>query len=331
MTKIVRFHQSGDAHVLQIDELNKQQPGAGEVRIRVEAFGINRSDVMFRMGQYLEQPDMPSKLGYEASGVVDAIGPGVTSVKFGDVVSTIPSFSMGQYGVYGESATIPEHAIGVLPDHLSAEQRAAIWMSYLTAYGALVDIGNIGSDDHVVITAASSSVGLAAIQVAKAQQATVIAVTRKEEKSNFLLEAGADHVIALESQDLVAQVQAMTNGEGATLIFDPVAGDLLGELAQAARMEATIIVYGTLASEPTGFPLFEALGKRLTVRGYTLFEITSDPKRLERAKYFIYRGLEEGTLSPTIDKVFALDQIVEAHEYMESNLQKGKIVVKVNS
>ena len=106
MPKIVRFHATGDADVLRIEDLPLAEPGEGEVRLKVEAIGLNRAEVMFRRGQYLETPKFPSRLGYEAAGTVDAVGPGVSDLQVGDRVSTIPSFSIGKYGVYGESAMV---------------------------------------------------------------------------------------------------------------------------------------------------------------------------------------------------------------------------------
>ena len=107
MPKIVRFYETGGPEVLKLEELPLTEPGKGEVRIKVEAIGLNRAEVMFRKGQYLETPQLPSRLGYEAAGLIDAIGPDVTEFQIGDRVSTIPSFPMGQYGVYGESAIVP--------------------------------------------------------------------------------------------------------------------------------------------------------------------------------------------------------------------------------
>jgi NADPH:quinone reductase len=329
MPKIVRFYQTGPADVLKIEELPLQEPGEGEVRLKVAAIGLNRAEVMFRQGQYLEAPVFPSRLGYEAAGVVDAVGPGVTGVKIGDRVSTIPSFSIAAYGVYGESAVVPAYSVAPYPEKLTPSQGTSIWMAYLTAYGALVEFGNLKATDSVLITAASSSVGLAAIQIVKSIGATAIAVTRGAEKKSFLMEAGADHVIVSDTEDLVKRVQELTPGKGANLVFDPVGGPLLAKLADAAAPGAIIFEYGALASEATPFPLFAALGKGLTVRGYTLFEIVRDPERLARGKQFVHRGLESGQLKPIIDRSFPLASIVEAHRYMESNQQKGKIVVTV--
>ncbi len=329
MPQIIRFHETGDADVLKIEDLPLEEPGKGEVRLKVEAISLNRAELMFRRGQYLEDPVFPSKLGYEAAGIVDAVGPGNGDIHIGDRVSTIPAFSMGEYGVYGESAIVPDHAVAPYPNKLSATEGASIWMQYLTAYGALIDIGKLKQSDTVVITAASSTVGLAAIQITNATGALTIATTRGAGKKQFLLEAGADEVIVTDEEDLVAKVMARTSGKGADLIFDPVGGPLLEALADSAAPGATIFEYGALCPAPTIFPLFTALKKGLVIRGYTLFEIVNDTDRLARGKQFIYDGLESGALCPFIDRIFTLDAIADAHRYMESNEQKGKIVVTV--
>ncbi len=329
MPKTVRFYETGGPEVLKIEESPLVQPGVGEVRLKVEAIGLNRAEVMYRQGQYLENPVLPSRLGYEAAGVVDAIGPGTDGFNIGDRVSTIPSFSMGSYGVYCECAVVPAYAAARYPENLTAVEGAAIWMQYMTAFGALIEFGHLQKGATVLISAASSSVGLAAIQVAKSVGATAIAITRGAGKKSFLMGAGADHVIVSDEQDLVESVMAVTSGKGADMAFDPVAGPLLGQLAGAAAPGATIFEYGALSPAPAVFPLFAALAKGLTVRGYTMFEIVKNAERLARGKQFIYSGLATGALKPVIDRTFPLESIVEAHRYMESNRQKGKIVVTV--
>jgi NADPH:quinone reductase-like Zn-dependent oxidoreductase len=329
MPKIVRFHETGDAGVLRIEDLPLREPGEGEVRLKVEAIGLNRAEVMFRQGQYLENPELPSRIGYEAAGIVDALGPGVSGEWIGERVSTIPSFPMSRYGVYGESAIVPAYAVARYPDSLSATEGAAIWMQYLTAFGALIEFGRLEKDVSVVITAASSSVGLAAIQITRAAGASAIAVTRSAGKKQFLIDAGAAHVIVTDEEELVESVMTITSGKGASMAFDPVAGSVLGKLAEAVAPGAMIFEYGALSPEPTAFPLFPVIAKGLTVRGYTLFEIVRDPELLDRGKQFIYQGLESGALKPVIDHTFPLEDIAEAHRYMESNQQKGKIVVTV--
>ena len=329
MPRIVRFHETGEADVLKIEERAPEEPGQGEIRLKVEAFGLNRAEVLFRQGLYLEAPELPSRIGYEAAGVVDAVGPGVDDIKVGDRVSTIPSFSMRQYGVYGESAVVPAFAAAPYPAHLSPTEAAAIWMPYMTAYGALIALGKLQPEQVALITAASSSVGLAAIQIAKSVGAVAVATTRGSDKKPFLLEAGADHVIVTDQEDMAAQMKGLGSGKGANLVFDPVAGPFLEKLAQAAAPGATIFEYGSLSMAPTPYPLFDALGKGLSIRGYVLSEIVGNPKLMVAGKQFVTAGLTSGALHPTVDRTFPLEEIVEAHRYMESNRQKGKIVVTV--
>ncbi len=329
MPKIVRIHEKGDAEVLKLEELPLEAPGPGEVRLKVEAIGLNRAEVMYRQAQYLEVPEYPSRIGYEAAGTVDALGQGVDGFKIGDRVSTIPSFSMSKYGVYGESATVPATAVARYPAELSAAEGASIWMQYLTAYGALVHYGQLKSDDFVLIPAASSSVGLAAIQIAKSVGAVAIATTRGASKKPFIIDAGADHVVVTDEENLAERVKNITSRKGARIVFDPVAGPFLETLAEAAASGATIFEYGALSLKPTPFPLFTALGKGLSVKGYTLFEIVSDPASLEKGKRFVYDGLASGALKPLIARTFPLQAIADAHRYMESNQQMGKIVVTV--
>lgn len=325
--RVVRFNETGPASVLQIVEEPATLPAAGEVRIKVDAIGLNRAEVMFREGAYLETPVFPAKLGYEASGVIDAVGADVSDFEVGDKVSTIPAFSMGTHGVYGEAAIVPAAAVARYPSDLSAEEGTSIWMQYITAYGGLIDVGGLKTGQTALITAASSSVGIAAIQIVKHLGGTVIATTRGSKKTKMLLEAGADHVIETDNDDIQARVAEITGGEGTNVIFDPVGGPMLEVLAEVAAKGARIVEYGALDPNPTPFPLFSALAKGLSIIGYTLFEITTDEVRLAKAKAFVTQGLESGALKPVIDSTFAFEDIQKAHEYMESNQQIGKIVV----
>ena len=329
MARIVRFHQTGGPEVLKIEQVDVPPPGPGDVRIAVKALGLNRAESMFRSGTYLEQPRLPARLGYEAAGTVEALGEGVQGLKVGDAVSTIPAFSQNQYGVYGDTAIVPAFAVAKHPASLSWAEAAAVWMQYATAYGALIDIAGLKAGDTLLIPAASSSVGIAAIQIARMIGATPVALTRGSSKRKPLLDAGAAHVIATEEQDLVAEAKKVTGGTGARIVFDPVGGPTVAKLTAAMAERGILFLYGALSTEPTPLPLMDVVGKSLTIRGYVLFEITGDPRRLERAKKFIVDGLSAGKLKPVVAKTFPLEQIVEAHRYMESNQQVGKIVVTV--
>jgi NADPH:quinone reductase-like Zn-dependent oxidoreductase len=329
MARVVRFHKTGGPEVLQIEEVAVPQPGKGEVQIRIKALGLNRAESMFRSGQYLENPRLPARLGYEAAGTVAVLGPGVQGFKVGDAVSIIPSFSLNDYGFYGDLANAPVHAVTHHPTSLSWEEAAAVRMQYLTAYGALIDIGKLTKGDTLLIPAASSSVGLAAIQIANKVGAVSVALTRGQSKRKALLDAGAAHVIASDEQDLVKEVLRITGGKGARVVFDPVGGPTVTKLVQATAQLGIVFLYGALSTEPTPLPLFDLLAKWATIRGYVMMEITSDPQRLERAKKFINDGLADGSFKPLIARTFPLDQIVEAHRFLESNQQIGKVVVTV--
>ncbi len=327
MTRVVRFHEIGGPEVLKIEDVTLPSPKDGEVRVRIEAIGLNRAESMFRSGMYLEQPVFPSTNGYEASAIVAALGPGVTGMSVGDAVSVIPAFSLTQYGVYGDEAIVPVHAVFKRPAGLSAIDATTIWMAYLTVYGALVDIANVQKSDAVIITAASSSVGIAAIQAVNFLGGVSIAATRTRAKAQALKDHGAQHVVVTDEEDLSAEVMRITGGKGARVAFDPAAGPMIVKLAEAASTGGIIIEYGALSSEPTPFPLFPALAKQLTVRGYTLFEFLPVREKVEAAAAFIYTGFASGAFKPVVAKVFKLEDIVEAHRYLESNAQLGKVVV----
>jgi NADPH:quinone reductase-like Zn-dependent oxidoreductase len=328
MPTVVRFHQLGGPENLKLEDLPTQQPGKGEVRLRVLAVGLNRAESMFYRGLYLEAPALPSRLGYEAAGIVEAVGEGVDKSWVGKPVATVPSFSMNRYGTLGEEAVVPVEALGEYPANLTPAQAAAIWMQYLTAYGALVHFGGVKAGDFVSIPAASSSVGLAAIQIVRDAGATAIAVTRTSAKRAELIELGAHHVIASEEEDYAARVQEITGGQGVRLTFDPVGGPFIEKLATAAAPGGTIFEYGMLSLAPTPFPI-AALGKCLSLRGYVLMLITQNPALLLNAKKYVFDRLADGRFVPKIAKTFAFAQTVEAYQYLESNQQVGKVVITV--
>jgi NADPH:quinone reductase-like Zn-dependent oxidoreductase len=329
MARIIRFHRYGGPEVLRIENMDVPRPAQGEVRISVKALGLNRAEALLRAGSYIETPPLPSGLGLEAAGVVEMVGGGVAGFAPGDAVSVVPPLSMVRWPAYGELATFPAELVVKHPQSLSWEAAAAVWMQYLTAYGALIDIAKLNRKDFVVVTAASSSVGLAAIQIANMVGATPIAVTRTSAKRQALLASGAPHVIASAEQDLAARIKEIAGPQGVRVVLDPVGGPLFEPLTAAMSRGGILIEFGGLSPEPTPFPLFAVLSKTLTLRGYLVHEIVGDPARLEAAKAFILDGLSSGSLQPVIAKTFPFDQIVEAHRFLESNEQFGKIVVTV--
>jgi len=328
MSLVVRIHRTGGPEVMRLEEIDAGEPGPGEARIRIEAIGLNRSEALFRAGGYRATPKLPSLIGYEAAGIVDAVGAGVQGFAPGERVCVLPTFALGSYGVYGETAIVPARSLAKAPDGLSPIEAASIWMQYLTAL-AIVEVAKAGIGDYVLVPAASSSVGLAAIQLANWAGAVPIAATRHRAKAAALAANGAAHVIATEECDVAAEVMRITGGKGARVVFDPVGGPFVETLANAMAAEGILIIYGGLSGQPTPYPHWQAALKGLSLRGWVASSIWNDAARFERAKALIARGLAAGRLVPIVAKTFPLAEIVDAHRYLESNQQIGKIVVTV--
>jgi NADPH:quinone reductase-like Zn-dependent oxidoreductase len=330
MAKIVRFYETGGPEVLKIEEAPIRQPSKGEVMLRVQAIGLNRAESTFMRGDYLEPTRLPALLGYEGAGVVIAVGPDVDPGLINKRMSTMPAFSLNQYGVVGEEVIVPVNALAEYPEHLSPVEGTSIWMQYMTAYGALIEFGQLKKGEFVLITAGSSSAALAAIETVKAEGGVAIVTTRSRTKRDQLLTLGADHVIVTDEENLAERVRTVTNGTGVRIVFNPIAGQLLNQLAEAAAVGATIFQYGWLSGSDTPYPLMQSITKALTIRGYWLLEIVSHPERLARAKRYVFDKLQKKQFKPTISKTFPFEQVVQAYQYMESNDQIGKIVLTVS-
>jgi len=314
---------------LKFKNVDVPEAGPGQVRIRVKAIGLNRAESMWFHNEYIEPVKFPARLGYEAVGTVDSVGKDVTTIAVGDEVNVIPSFSMNQYGMYGEVVLAPIHAVIKHPKELSAVEAASIWMMFVTAYGALIEDAKITSQDAVVIPGASSSVGLAAIQIANSVGAKSIALTRTSAKRKQLIDAGAKYVVATEEEDLVKEINEITEGQGARVVFDPVGGPTLLELIKAMSFQGILYLYGALSDQATTVPPLTMIGKILTIKGHNIWGTSGDPVRQKAAVDFVISGLSKRTLKPIVDKVFPFDQIADAHRYLEASGQIGKIVVTI--
>jgi NADPH:quinone reductase-like Zn-dependent oxidoreductase len=329
MSRTIKFAKAGGPEVLEFIETQVPTPGPHEVRIKVEAIGINRAESMWRQDAYIEPVKFPAGLGYEAAGYVDAVGGNVTGLAAGEAVSLIPSFSMNQYFTYGEVIIAPDYAVVKHPKSLSFHDAASVWMMFVTAYGALIEDAKVTKDDFVIIPAASSSVGLAAIQITNYAGATSIALTRSSEKRKQLLDAGARHVIATEELDLVQEVMRITGGKGARVAFDPVGGPNFSKLISALAFQGIVYLYGALSEGVTALPVLQMIAKMPTIKAHNIWLTSGDEARRKAAVKFVLKGLEVGALKPVIDRTFKFDDMVEVHRYLENNGQFGKIVVTV--
>jgi NADPH:quinone reductase-like Zn-dependent oxidoreductase len=327
MSRTIKFAQAGGPEVLEFIETQVPAPGPHEVRIKVKAIGINRADSMWRNDKYVEPVKFPAGLGYEAAGIVDAVGKDVAGFAAGDTVSTIPVFSLNKYFTYGEVILVPDHAVVKHPESLSFVEAASVWMMFITAYGALIFDAQVKAGDFVIIPAASSSIGLAAIQLANYAGATPIALTRTSEKKKRLYEAGAAHVVAIQEQDMVAEVMRITSGNGARVAFDPVGGPDFPKLIRALTNQGIAYVYGALSEGDTPIPVLEMIPKMPTVKGYSVRLVMGDEARRKVAVEYVTKGLASGELKPVIDRIFKLDHMVEVHRYLETGSQFGKIAV----
>jgi NADPH:quinone reductase-like Zn-dependent oxidoreductase len=326
MPRVVVFDEFGGPDVMHIVEEPPVEPTAGEVRVRIEAFAVNPLDQMMRSGTSPAPVPLPhARLGVEGTGVVDALGPEITGLRIGDpvILTAIPDPSAR--GSYAQYSTLPASQVIARPAELDVTEAAAVWVGYSTAYGALVEKAAMRPGDHVLITAASGSVGRAAIQIANQIGAVPIAVTRHSAKNDQLLAAGATVVIATDHGDVVEAVRQHTGGTGADIVLDLVRGPGQQDLLKAARPGATLVVAGFLDPRPTPFPS----GPPLTIFNYRSFEHTLDAVVVKRMAAFLNAGVRLGALRPAIDKVFALDEIIEAHHHLEKGLPAGKIVVTV--
>jgi NADPH:quinone reductase-like Zn-dependent oxidoreductase len=329
MSRTIKFAQAGGPEVLQFIETPIPAPGPHEVRIAVKAIGINRAESMWRNDKYIEPVKFPAGLGYDAAGIVDAVGKDVTDFAVGDAVSTIPAFSLNQYFTYGEVILIPAYAVVKHPKSLSFVEAASIWMMFITAYGALIQDAKVAKGDFVLIPAATSSVGLAAIQIANYAGATPIALTRTAGKKERLHEAGAPHVIATQEQGMVAEVMRITNGNGARVAFDPVGGPNFPKLIAALADQGTIYIYGALSEGGTPIPVLETIRKMPAIKGYSIRLVTGDEARRKAAVAYVAKGLASGALKPVIDRMFTFGEMADVHRYLEQNGQFGKIAVTV--
>ncbi|MGW7205394.1 zinc-dependent alcohol dehydrogenase family protein [Streptomyces sp. NPDC054837] len=327
--RTVLFHEIGGPDVLKIEDVTVPAPGPGQVALRVEALGLNRAEALFRSGSYYYQPALPaSRLGYEASGVVEAIGEGVTELAVGDPVMTGPGIEMSAQGVYAERVVLPESAVLPRPASVDAVTGAASWLTYTTAYGGLLETAGLRPGDHVLITGASSGVGTAAIQVARRIGAIPLVTTRTEAKRQGLLEAGAAEVIVSggDAETVAKEVRRLTGGRGAEVIFDAIGGPGFRPLAEALAEGGTVLVYGWLDRRPAEIPW----NWPFTIHTYANMTLTATPGGRRRSTAFLNAGLADGGFRPVVAEVFdGLDRIRDAHRLMESNRHTGKIVVRI--
>lgn len=337
MRRMVRFHVFGGAEVLKVEEVGTPEPGTGEVRIAVEAIGLNRADALWRENLYVEDATLPAGLGNEAAGVIEAIGAGVDGLNVGDRVAVLPGASQGLYPTYGDSILFPAAHVVRYPGNLSAAQAAGAYMAYLTGYFPMFEMARLKPGQAMLVTGASSGTGIAALQMARAAGIVAIAVTRTAAKRDALREAGAAHVVVTDEEDVVERVLALTEGRGVDLVYDGVGGAQVERLGDVVTHRGWYVLYGLSGGAEFRYPVVAQFRKSWRFHVYKVLEYTGaatmglprDEAALGRALAFIDAGLADGSLRVRIDRAFALDDVVQAHRYLERAGHIGKVVLEV--
>ena len=324
--KAILTKQFGGANQLYIGEVDTPTIPGNEVLVKIHATGINRADILQREGKYPPPPGVSHVLGLEIAGEVVSMGVSNSRWKVGDKV-----FGLLSGGGYAQYATIHEDMLMPIPQNLSFVECAAIPEAFLTAYQALISLANLQPNEKVLIHAGGSGVGTAAIQIVKFIGATAF-VTASSSKHNACLDLGANTCIDYRSKDFEIEVKKITNGKGVDVILDFVAADYyqqnLNSLAMDGRMVMLAFLGGIKVSEVN---LLAMITKRLKIMGSTL-RSRSIEYQIELAQLFYdfaYNGFKEGDLKPVIDKTYPWNQVQNAHEYMEANLNIGKVILEI--
>jgi NADPH:quinone reductase-like Zn-dependent oxidoreductase len=328
----VQFARLGGPEVLEMVPLQLSTLQPGHVRVEIHTIGLNRFEALFRRDHYVIAPTLPAMLGVEAAGSITEIASDVDDFHVGDRVAILPiqSPTVGT-GTYATHADVPVKALAHIADDRSDEEEAATWMASLQAYTLATKVA-IVPGDTVIVTAGTSSVGTALIQIAHDLGAIVIATTRTTARKPELVALGADHAVATDDEELTGVVASITGGRGAKVVYDTVGGPLLLALIAATAAFGHVLCYGAQTSPDiraarVDVPLV-ALDRK-SVSFVDLFELVEFPDRLAAAKSYIGDARDRGVLSIGIDRVLAFDDVREAHRILETGRLAGKLLLRV--
>jgi NADPH:quinone reductase-like Zn-dependent oxidoreductase len=321
MSRMIRFHKFGDAEVLQYEEVPTPVPGPGEVLVRVQAVGLGWKDVLWRQNLAAEQAQLPAGMGFELAGTVAAVGEGVDDFPLGTAVAGFPASTPNRYPTWGDLVLMPRYALTRYPEVLSPVAASVHYTALLFGYFALVDLAQLKPGQHVLITEASHCMAPQTVQLAKALGAKVIAAT----------------VVVTEEQDLVLEIERYTEGKGVEVILDQCAGPQMKLLGDIAAPRGKLILYGVNGGNDTAFPACAAFKKHLQFYRHCVLDFTGHPElgiepnaeAVQRALQHINQMTADRLLTPVIDKVFAFEDFVAAHRYMETCPNRGRVALEL--
>jgi NADPH2:quinone reductase len=323
---VIEIATPGGPDVLRTASRPVPAPGAGEVLIEVAAAGVNRPDVMQRQGKYPPPPGVTDIPGLEVAGRVTALGPGVADRRVGDQVCALVSG-----GGYAEQCVAPAPQCLPVPTGLSLTEAAAIPETYFTVWTNVFERGRLQPGETLLVHGGASGIGTTAIQLARAFGARVLATAGSEAKCRACERLGAERAIDYKSEDFVAAVKQATEGRGADVILDMVAGDYIPRDVEALAKDGRIVVIALQRGAKTELNLLPLMQRRLSITGSTLRPRSVDEKgaiaRALREK--VWPLLEAGRCKPVIDSTFPLAQAADAHRRIESGEHVGKIVLVV--
>jgi synaptic vesicle membrane protein VAT-1 len=330
--------KAGGPEVLEVRETADPEPGPGQVRVRVRAAGLNFAEVMARMGLYPDAPRPPSVVGYEASGVVDALGAGVTGPAVGTRVVALIRF-----GAHADAICVPAAQALPIPEKMSFEEAAAIPVNYITAYHMLFRVGALRPRDRVLIHMAAGGVGLAALQLCRTVEGVVTFGTASASKHDVLRAEGCTHPIDYRSVDYVAEVRRLTDGKGVDMVLDALGGRDWKKGVDLLRPAGRLIAFGfanmasgerrdllNMAKQAIGIPVFTPLGlmdKNRAIAGVNIGHLWDEMEMLNEEMTAILSLYEQGRIKPHIDRVYPFAEAAEAHRRIQSRQNVGKVVL----
>jgi len=331
MHKAWVIHDYSGFEGLSLEQFPDEEPGPGEVRLRIEAFALNWGDMDLMENRYSYSfSSFPARIGMEAAGIVDAVGPDVDGIEVGERYCTLPHFYDNR-GASGESLIVKARYVTKAPAGLSAVESASILMQYLTAYYPVVELAKAGPGRVILVTAATSTAGTAALQIGRLFDATMIGTTRYEYNEPYLKDAGADHVIVTGSsyEGFDQKLKELTDGHGIDAAYDAIGGGMMSHYVGALAKDARIFFYGMLDSTFPDIPYAALFQSNALFQAYSVFNYLEDDEMCAKGIAWLNNALAAGDLSPKIDRVYPLEEYVEACRYMkEPRRSHGKVVIE---
>lgn len=322
MSHAIRIHQNGGPEVLSWEAVDLAAPAPGEARVRHQAVGLNYIDVYHRTGLY--PLPLPSGIGLEGAGLVEAVGEGVTEVKVGDRVA----YAGGPVGAYAEVRNIPAHRLLILPASLSFETGAAMMLQGLTAAYLLRRTYHVQADDTVLIHAAAGGVGLIACQWARALGATVIGTVGSPAKAQLAMAHGCHHVINYSTENFSQRVREITGGEGVAVVYDGVGKDTFMGSLDSLRTRGMMVSYGNASGPvpPVDLLLLSQKGALFITRP-TLMHYTTKRADLEALGGELFDMVVGGQVRIEVNQTYALKDAAQAHRDLEARLTTGSTIL----